>query len=486
MSRAGRQRRNGRQHSARAAPVTSAGVMAAQGSLSVAKRTRTPTAAAAAFVTLLLSAPAFAGNLDSFYLSGDAALQGGAITADVEGGGAAWYNPAGLANLPRLRLDVSVNAFALRVGGHPAIEATAPDAQVTTLTTPDLTLVPAALTLTQRFGKVGVALGMFVPVQSWTYLRTQVTNVAPDKSTSVGLGVDAYGHDQSYAVGGGFGIRLAPAFDFGASLFFNYRAQVAITATEFSSLASDGTRSSLLAHSTLDTQQLGVQPVLGLQFRPATSSRVGLALRLPAIQLWQHAQTVNMTDLGTTGSEGDIAHQSSFNDSTAISASMVAPMRLHLGFSHDLGRNLIALEGSYQAPLYVSRAQIDWRPLFNARVGAKRRLSESLAIGGGIHTDLSPVRHAKNFGDAKLDFYGITAALDWGTRYSVSARGNDALPPGSGLRFGSTLALTYAVGIGDVVQAQFGSGSNGAELTQIREQVFVHEVILYIASSLTE
>ena len=444
-------------------------------------------ALAAVLVASLVSPAAAAGNMDSFYLSGDAALQGGAITADVEGGGAAWYNPAGLAKLPRLRLDVSVNALALRVGGHPAVEATAPNARVTTLTTPDITLVPAALTLTQRFGKVGVALGLFVPVQSWTYLRTQVTNTAQDGSGSkVGLGIDAYGHDQSYAVGGAFGVRLATNLDFGGSLFFNYRAQVGITATEFSFLDSDGTRTSLLAHSTLDAQQLGVQPVLGLQFRPAPGSRLGLAFRFPAVQLWQHAQTVNISDLAVAGEQGSIDHQSSFDDSTAISASLVSPMRLHLGASHDFAQTLIALEGSYQAPLYVGRAQLDWRPLFNARLGAKRRLSESVAIGGGIHTDLSPVRHARDFGDAKLDFYGVTVALDLGTRYSVIRRGNEALPPGSGLRFGSTFALTYAVGIGDVVQAQFGDGSGGANLNQIQERVFVHEVILYIASSLTE
>jgi len=434
---------------------------------------------------LLATRVAFAGNVDSFYLSGDAALQGGAISADVEGGGAAWYNPAGLAKLPRLRFDVSVNAFALRLGGHSTVGAAAPDAQVTTLTTPDLTLVPAALTLTQRFGKLGLALGMFVPVQSWTYLRTQVKDGAA-QGANTGFGIDAYGHDQSYAVGAAFGLRLTPNLDFGASLFFNYRAQVGISAVGLSSLDSDGTRRSFLSHSTLDAQQLGVQPVVGAQFRPAAGYRVGLALRFPSVQLWQHAQRVDITSLGSTGPQGDIAQDSSFNDSTAVSATLVAPMRLHLGVSRSFGPTRIALEASYQTPIYVAQAQIDWKPVFNAGIGGKHRLSEALAVGGGIHTDLSPARRARDFGDAKLDFYAVTAAIDWGTRYALLARGSEALPSGSALRFGSTIALTYALGIGDVTQAQFRSGPSGVDLSSVQQHVLVHEFVLYIASSLTE
>jgi hypothetical protein len=129
---------------------------------------------------------------------------------------------------------------------------------------------------------------------------------------------------------------------------------------------------------------------------------------------------------------------------------------------------------------------VDWKPTINARLGGKHRLSETLAIGGGIHTDSSPVRRTRDFGDAKLDFYGATFALDFGTRYTVSARESEPLPEGSALRFGSTVALSYALGIGEVTQARFGARTNGADLSQVQQRVLVHELILYLASSLTE
>src|SRR5688572_11088713 len=107
-------------------------------------------------------AKARAGNLDAFYLSGDAALQGGAITADVQGGGAVWYDPGGLAYITGLRLDVGVNGSAIRFGGTANLARPPPGTEVTRLTQLDLNVVPTALTVTRRFGPFGTAIGIFV------------------------------------------------------------------------------------------------------------------------------------------------------------------------------------------------------------------------------------------------------------------------------------------------------------------------------------
>ena len=55
--------------------------------------------------SVAVASRASAGNLDSYYMSGEAALQGGAVTADTQHGGAIWYNPAGLASISGSRLD---------------------------------------------------------------------------------------------------------------------------------------------------------------------------------------------------------------------------------------------------------------------------------------------------------------------------------------------------------------------------------------------
>src|SRR5262245_63820448 len=85
---------------------------------------------------------ALAGNLDSYYMDSDAALQGGAITADTASGAAIWYNPAGLASIQGLRLDVGMNAFRLSLGAVPEVEASGRNPSVTRLSVINFASVP--------------------------------------------------------------------------------------------------------------------------------------------------------------------------------------------------------------------------------------------------------------------------------------------------------------------------------------------------------
>jgi len=426
----------------------------------------------------LVTKSTFAGNLDSYYLSGDAALQGGAITADSRGGAAAWYNPAGLAELPGLRLDVSVNAFAIRFGGHPNLESAASEAKVTSLNVIDFNVVPTSLTLSRRFGKLGLGVGVFVPVQSSTFLRTQVESSATASALGTSAALDIYERSQQYAAGASFGLALSPVVDFGASLFVNYRTELDIAGVEFSTLAADSAGSGTSLHETFDRQQVGVQPVLGVQLHPR-GYNVGLTLRFPALQLYDVTQSVDIV------SSGDGPPQSSFDDRAGVSKAVVSPLRFHAAISRDLGASRLALEASYQSPL--RNEDIDWQPTLNARLGGLHRLSPRLAIGGGIHTDRSPIRHLSGFGDSRIDYYGVTFALDWGTHFDVVAREAEPLPAHSQFRFGSTFAVTYALGLGEVVNGRFGIDSTGqARLDQPRQSVAVHELIFSVCSSLTE
>jgi hypothetical protein len=120
--------------------------------------------------------PALAGNLDAFYLSGDAALQGGAITATARGGGATYYNPAGLAELPGLRLDVSVNAVAVRLGGHPDVDATVPGTKIERLTTLDLNIVGATEPGEPETLVFGTTLALSYAVGVGDVVRTEFGN----------------------------------------------------------------------------------------------------------------------------------------------------------------------------------------------------------------------------------------------------------------------------------------------------------------------
>ena len=430
---------------------------------------------------LLIQRSARAGNVDSYYLSGEAALLAGAITASARGGGAAWDNPAGLASLPGLRFDASINAFSLRFGGRPDFNAGG-GSQVERLTKPDFNIVPSGLTVTYRMGNVGLALGLFVPQQHETFLRTRVA--IPAMPGQVTFAIDSYEKIQDYAAGPSFGVKLAPSVDFGASLFATYHNQLSIVGLDVA--AESTTNQALFAHQTLDAQQLGLQGVLGLQLHPRRGTDLGFTLRLPAFQVLQLSQSVAIQASAQSGAQAFVANESAFEQGERFSTSQVAPMRLHAGVAHDFGGTRLAFDGSYQAPLRNAALFLDWGPTLNARIGGKRRMSDKITLGGGLYTDRSPLRAVRNFGDSELDFYGITLAFDWSTHYDVSAIDGQVLAAPRKLRFGTTIAFSYALGVGHLVSGEFANGPEGASIAEVPASVVAHELILHISSSLSE
>lgn len=418
---------------------------------------------------LLRAAAARAGNLDTYYHSGDAALQAGAITADARGGGAAWYNPAGLASLPELRFDVSVSAYSLRLGGRPDFNASE-NTESRQLAKPDFNIVPAAMTVTHHFGPIGVGFGVFVPQQRVTVLRTRLTYTGPE-SNGAGVGIDVNDTVQEYAVGPSLGFRLAPRVDFGFSLLASYRYQLSIAGVD----ASGATGASVTTHQTVDSKSFGLQPVLGLQLHPSRDYDIGFAVRMPSFKLYELRQAVEMSTGVLPGTPN--THQVAFDDSSAFRTVTTSPMRFHAGVSRRFGDSRLALEANYQAPF--SNADSDWKPVLNLRLGGKHALGDRYTIGGGLFSDRAPQRSARVFGETKLDYYGLTIAVDRGSRYAISAENGHPTKGSRELRFGTTVALTYAVGLGKIV------GSDGT-LEPIASSAVVHDLILHVSTSLME
>jgi len=437
------------------------------------------------FALASLTGLARAQNVDSFYLSGDAALQGGAITADARGGGSIWYNPAGLAELRGLRFDVNVSAYALGFGGHPDLEATRPGTTITRLTVLDLRAVPAAMSLTKRFGNVGVGFGMFVPNEAASYLRTRIQQPAADGYPAVDFGVHVDSSEEDYFGGPGFGISLGPAVDIGGSLFVHYRTQLVVSAVDAAIDAGEYGSVAVTSHQLFDSIQIGWQPVFGVQIHPQKQWQLGITLRMPSFLVYQILQTIVAET--SNSSVGEDAHHSDFQDTTGFSSSLAKPPRAHVGFSYDFGQTRMALETSYQFPLYNEDLHQDMAPLFNARVGGKHAFKDKLQVGGGLFTNLSATRQATQFGESKIDYFGVTAALHLGTPYEVAKRGGQTLRPFGFLNFGSTVALSYSLGVGKVVRAQVGLGGDSTDLyREVQADVVAHELVFTWASSISE
>jgi hypothetical protein len=423
-------------------------------------------------------------NIDRFYLSGDAALQGGAITADVRGGGGIWYNPASLASLPNLRLDVAMSAYALGIGGQPDLDGVSGNETVTRLTSLDLRSVPAGMSLTYNLGRIGIGLGVFVPTQTSSYLRTRIEEPGSAVSAPIDFGVDVTSTETEYFAGPALGARLSGAAEIGVSLLVHYRSELEVAAVGLGVGAPGGPAAVVLSHSTRDWVQVGLEPVIGVKLRPFPNWRLGITLRLPSFRLYQVLQTL---ELSTTSDGNTATYSSTYHDGTGFAAAMVRPPRIHLGISRDFGPNRIALELSYQFPLRNPEVDQELRPLANIRLGGRRRISDTLAIGGGIFTNRSSRAAPRDFGEKQLSYYGVTIATEMGTPYEIRMRNGKYLAPYGKLNFGASLGLTYSIGLGEIMRAQVGSNPADGELIRLSpSSVVAHEFMLSVGSSLEE
>lgn len=417
--------------------------------------------------------------MDAFYLSGDAALIGGAITATARGGGAAWYNPAGLGHLRGLRLDASVNGYTLAFGGQPDIVTSNPNAELERLTSLDLTVVPAALTATAKFGKFGVALGVFVPSQSVQIIRTKVEIDEPEEQLA--FAYDLYSRYQEYHVGPSMGWSPWSDLTLGASALVTYRT-LEHSADVFSSVNPG--RVGVQSHYTRDWIQVGLEFILGLQWRLSRSLRMGAVVRMPALRLGQDLQEVTAT---VTSVGQNLETNVDFSQNLGLEASIVAPARFHTGFAYDIADWRLAVDGSLQLPMKNQSLDIDLRPVVNARLGATKQINDTMAAGGGIFTDRSPNRTPTTFGQTQLDFYGLTGSFTFGKLYQVLSRGSDVFKEPQGLLFQTTISLSYALGLGTIVSAEVNSSETSPISYQdVPARIVAHEISVHLGSTVAE
>ena len=441
---------------------------------------------------LLLGALCFApsvraGNLDSFYVSSDAALQAGAIVATSRTGGSIWYNPAGMARISGTRLDVNVSGYALRLGAQVGFDSTLPNVHERQLTLFELDVVPAAVTITRRFGNVGVGLGVFVPAQTSVNLRTHVA-ATDAQGRALEFGYDSRGQFRQYHAGPGVGWWVTQDLNLGMSLLANYRTQS--EATDVSATAQEGSGAAAqqfgwMQHHRLDSVGVGLELVLGTQWYIGRGYSFGFVARTPSLRLGDAAEQIDSEIV--SNSEGAIDQTITFDERVDFGTELLSPFRFHAGLSRRLGDFVTSVEGSLLLPLKNDPLGLHNQTTFNARLGVMSELNSKWSVGGGVYTDRSPAPLPERFLDKKIDYYGATVAVSWKTFYGIFSRGSQQLEEPSALEFGTTLALSYALGIGTIAGAVVGpEPGGGIHLSAKPAKVTAHEFVLHIATAVAE
>ncbi len=167
-----------------------------------------------------------AGNDDTYFMSGEAALMGGAVVALGQGAGMVWYNPAGLGAIHRSQYDLTLSGGAHQRRIVPGgLRLTVPGAMGPVELRSDLdgsrgtTIAPSSV-YARRFGSVTIAGGFFTSRDD--VIRLSASSRRTDGGEVVSL-FDLDIAETRYHIGGGLGFELMGGMlKLGASVFVVY------------------------------------------------------------------------------------------------------------------------------------------------------------------------------------------------------------------------------------------------------------------------
>jgi len=408
----------------------------------------------------LVTRTALAGNDDVVLLGSQAVLTGGAVTAVVSDGTAAWYNPAGVAHSSRSRLDLSGSVYGLNLYKVTPLFVL-PDGSSADAKFADWILVPSVLSFTRELDEDLVfSFGIFIPRTNDFELHTAVTReLGQTFGATLATVLNEYDYTLTLAV------RSGPKLRLGATL-----AGVYLSRRDFVQVAA-GTPGvpgeAFYTGSSYTTESdYGARLTLGLQWEPTPDWALGVSVQGPMFTGWSSvARTVaqGAADPGATSSAFTLDGQ---QGNVAV-WDLTTPARLRAGVSYQLGATQLLLDADVSMPFSVPEelpdtfSDRDW--VGNARVGVLHAVSPALTAGAGLFTDLSG---KKQF---KTQFAGVAFGIQLNTDHTVDEKTRD-------LTFSTTLGGRYAFGWGDLPGVEIVRDGNGFAQRPIGAPVTVHEL----------
>jgi long-subunit fatty acid transport protein len=427
---------------------------------------------------LLVALPARvqAGNDDELIQGNDAAMSAGAITAIVRDGSGIWYNPAGLALATSDKLDVSANAFVVRVYRAPQLLSSG-DVLANTDAVPEYVVAPAAVTFVRSLGpNLAAGVGIFVTKASDLSLRANLQVPGPLGDTAWLLALSR--RVNLYHAGLGVGWAIDPRLRVGATLFAVYQSGSG-TAELAGGLVSSEDASAFSTEVQLsNSSRIGLRFSAGAQWDVTDHLRLGVSVLSQGVVLASSFGSTIVNSNYASGSGGAFFAAIPEREEPFFGA--FAPYRVRAGVAWVDGESVVSFDADYQTRLQRDQLAVDRLPVWNLRLGGRYPLSEDFTIGAGLFTDRDSNPAPVAFGDASIDLYGLTAGLTW--KSTLKLKGDSGEIP---MTFATTLAGRYAYGRGDFVSLEvFAFGAVDPPFQLVRTQLSVHEATFHLGSAL--
>jgi len=433
-----------------------------------------------------------AGNEESLFFGGEATLSAGALMAITNEAGAAWYNPAGLAPIRRHRVSLSGTAFSFRMRPLPGtlrLEPTGGDPVDGDLGSVEFRVIPSGVTIARNLGgRLTVAFCMFISERDSLFARSTVRGsgeAAPGLRTSVLAHADLWRIDDTYNIGAAVAWEVSPTLRLGVSgfvLFERHRGRARVYSQVDPPEGSDDTHTLDLDDGEFTDIVIGGFARFGVQWEPAPGWHLGVLLRTPTATFTRYGDASGL-DIGasTIPLFGDeVAARFAESSPGDRPFALVVPFEARLGVACSGPWGWVGVEGAIRPPLRDEERGIDEELLWNARAGGIFTLTRTLSLGGGLFTDNSTLGEPASLLWPAVDYYGATLGIRIRSAHRV-----DDDPRPDRLIFTTTLALRYAIGVGQTARALVNPLADGEAVVVLDEQdVLFHEVSLLMGSSI--
>ena len=435
----------------------------------------------------LLSTNAHAtGDEDPFLFGDQANLLGGAVTASIRDTAAIWYNPAGLAQNNRARIDVSGTALTVRLREIPAgLSLDLPSGRVDeSIESHRAYVVPTTLAVAREITQgVILGLGLFVTEQDLTsFVRSvQLT----DSTINLDLAGALTGTVIRYHVGLSLGYQINSRLRVGATLFGVYE-----DTHEFRKLFANASFTNGMYQSTFfqrlvdaSTTRYGAELLAGAQLDVGHGWELGLTARSPRLIVQENAVTDNSTALISTGMNAPTVAFSAV-DHTPIGAEgtgFTRPPRFTLAAAKQAGSIEVSAEAELRPSGFGPTSE---RTVINGRSGVLWKVTDQTQLGLGIFTNRSGAGEPAHFPDYRVDYYGLSAGFKH--QKVVGLHASEHAPS---LLLSTTIAVRYAIGLGDSTRIRFdfrdapNTGLVG-RVDDERVNVVYHDISLYLGTGL--
>jgi long-subunit fatty acid transport protein len=389
------------------------------------------------------SAEAISLRYSDVVVGGRSAQLGGAFAALADDATAAYYNPAGLAQISTSSLSLSANALDVqtytienRIAGH--------DIELTSEA-----FYPTAWGVVKKWGSMRIALSAIVIANLNAAATIRLQDVAFQGLPFNTLTADATAQEQTYLAGPSIAYPIRPDLMIGGTVYYWYgntlQDQTIFVETGDPVIQAEVT-------SREEALTYGLLAQAGLLLKPSERYSVGVVVRTPTFL----QQEIDFQNRSYSFDEASSEFVREFEEGEDTRSAR-RPSSATVGTAvHPNDHATVALDLSYyHSTEYTSAGQkIRVEPVVNGALGGEWMLNPRVALRAGLYTNFSAAPELNDRPAAQpdhVDYYGFTmgtgyldavSTLETGLRYAYGT--GESKDPVTGERF-AVRAEVYAL-----------------------------------------